>query len=274
MMESALLKALAKLLKPLIRLLLRNGVAHADFVEIAKKAYVDVAAEDFAVPGRKQSVSRIAVLTGIHRREVSRVLALSADESADLVRQHNRAARVISGWQDDPDFKDAKGGPAKLAFATEFSELVRRYSGDIPVRAVLDELVRVGAVSQSEEGEVSLLVEAYVPSKSRDDLFYLLGDCVSDLLNTVDHNLANPAEKSRLQINVAYNNVPDEALEDIQLISRERSMAFLHEMNRFLATQDRDRESELTGTGRNRVGVGLYYFEEKQGACDEREDKS
>ena len=44
-----------KLLRPLVRVLLRHGIPHQTFAEFAKQAYVDVAAEEFAVEGRKPS---------------------------------------------------------------------------------------------------------------------------------------------------------------------------------------------------------------------------
>ena len=68
-----LFAALLKLLRPLVRILLRNGVSHRTFAEIAKWGYVDVAHQEFGLEGRKQSISRVSVLTGLSRKEVMRV---------------------------------------------------------------------------------------------------------------------------------------------------------------------------------------------------------
>ena len=58
------------------------------------------------------------------------------------------------------EFADKRGQPANLPFEGEkgsFSELVRRYSGDVPARAVLDELRRVEVEIESVDGGKSVL---------------------------------------------------------------------------------------------------------------------
>ena len=71
--ETVLQRAIQQLLRPLVRLLLRHSVSFAAFGEIARRVYVDVALKDFAIPGRKPSASRVAVLTGLTRKEVQRL---------------------------------------------------------------------------------------------------------------------------------------------------------------------------------------------------------
>lgn len=265
-MRSIILKSLLQLLKPLIRLLLRNGIAFAEFADTAKRAYVEVAYEDFAVPGRKQSASRIAVLTGIHRHEVAKVLG-SKDETEDnLGAKHNRLARIITAWQNDSDFS-ANGKALPLKLEDEFPQLIVRHGADVTIRAVLDELTRVGAVRQSGDS-IELLVEALAPQDSLEDLHYILGVCTTDLLETLDYNLQSPADKRRLQMSVVYDNIPDEVLETLELISSDKGMKFLTEINNFFATQDRDHNPAVKGTGRNRAGIGLYYFQKSSSKPD------
>ncbi len=258
--QSAITAALSKLLKPLARLLLRNGIAYADFTALAKRAYVEVANEDFAVPGRKQSSSRVSVLTGIHRHEVARILKHPI-EAAPAIGHRNRAAQIIGAWQSDIKF--SKNGSARqLTIDGEFAELVAAHGGDVTPRAVLDELMRVGAV-QCTDNKVDLLVEAFIPLGSMEDLQYILGDCTADLLETLDHNLSSEEHERRLQLSVVYNNLPDETLEYIELASREKAMTFMNDLNRFFATQDRDSNPKVEGSGRNRAGLGLYFFKQR-----------
>src|SRR5512139_3152579 len=150
-MEKKITKAIAAavttLLRPLVRLLLRNGISYRTFSDIAKRVYVTVAAEEFGIPGRKQSKSRISILTGLSRKEVLRVSRLPSPDDLGAVERYNRAARVVGGWVRDPRFNPGSGQPMDLPFDGEgtcFGELVRIYSGDAPSRAVLDELLRVG----------------------------------------------------------------------------------------------------------------------------------
>ena len=124
---------------------MRHGLACQQFIDLAKRAHDEAALEDFAVAGRKPSVSRAAVLTGLTRKDIQRLLAEKENSDADTGERYNRAARVVAGWLRDGAFCDAAGEPLEIPFdgaERSFATLVRRYSGDMPPRAVLDELVR------------------------------------------------------------------------------------------------------------------------------------
>src|SRR3972149_9569723 len=94
----ALSAAVTTLLRPLVRLLLRNGASYGTFSDLAKRVYVDVATEEFGIPGRKQSKSRVSILTGLSRKEVLRVKRLPPTDDLGAGERYNRAARVVAGW--------------------------------------------------------------------------------------------------------------------------------------------------------------------------------
>lgn len=263
--EQALTAAVIRLLRPLVRILMRYGVPYDGFAELAKRTYIDVAQHDYAIEGRKQSISRISTLTGIYRREVSRALELPPLDDSELTQRHNRAARVIGGWLQDSHFIDADRKPLPLSLdgnEPSFSHLVRKYSGDIPVRAILDELVRVGSVELRDDGQIHLLHRAYVPKRGEADMLSILGSDVADLVNTIDHNLVSERSESRLQLKVQYDNLPREAVDDFRKLSGERGRALLEEFNTWLAQRDRDANPQAEGTGRIRAGLAIYYFEQ------------
>ena len=264
--EKALSAAALRILRALVRILLRYGMSFEGFVELAKRVYVDVASKDFAIPGRKQSISRISTLTGIYRREVSRLLELPGIDDSEITARHNRAARVIGGWLQDPDYTDKKGKARVLepeGDKPSFNHLVRKYSGDIPVRAILDELQRVGAVKQDRDGQIHLLSRAYVPRHGEADMIAILGTDTTDFISTIDHNLQQADESSRLQLKVVYDNLPEETIKEFQELASERGRDLLEEFNTWLAERDRDSNPDSEGTGRVRAGLGIYYFEEK-----------
>ena len=80
-MEAKYLQALSaaalRLLRPLVRILLRGGISYKTFADLVKWVYVDVAMKEFGIAGRKQSISRVSVITGLSRKEVLRVRRLS-----------------------------------------------------------------------------------------------------------------------------------------------------------------------------------------------------
>jgi hypothetical protein len=254
------------LLKPLVRILLRNGVASRSFYELVKQVYVQVAKEEFGIDGRKATVSRIAILTGLTRKEVQAILALPPGRQGQYEEEYNRAARVIAGWLRDADFGDGKGHPAPLPMIgkrTSFTALVKRYSGDIPVRALLDELVRVGAVKRLTDGRVGLVSRGYLPQKGVEEKVAILGTDTADLIATIDHNIFGNPSKPRIQRKVMYDNVPLEAAGAFQTVAEARAQEMLEALDRWLSHRDRDVNPTVKGKGRVRVGLGIYHFEER-----------
>lgn len=262
--RKALLTAVLELLQPLARILLRHGVPCGSFIELAKRAYVEVAERDFPLPGKKQTGSRIAVLTGLTRKEVKQVRDSADQPVEDSVARYNRAARVISGWIRDRAYRDGWGEPMILPLEGEgatFTRLVDDHGGDVPVRAVLDELTRVGAVERLADGRIKLLQRAYVPTASTLDKMQILGRDVALLIETIEHNLDAPAEEAYLQRKVAYNHLPEEALPMLRQLAARHGQSMLEELNAWLATQDRDANPAAQGSGRKYAGVGVYYFQ-------------
>ena len=248
-----------------MRILLRHGVPFRTFADLAKRVYVDVATAEFGIPGRKQSDSRVSVITGLSRKEVRRVRALEEPDDMGTAARFNRAARVIGGWVRDASFHDTRGEPASLSFEGDgptFSRLVEQYSGDVPVRAILDELVRVGAVERTEDGSIRLLTRGYVPKAGEDEKLGILGTDVGYLMRTIDRNLECSPEDAYFQRKVFYNNLPNEAVPEFKELAARHSQELLETFDRWLAERDRDANPDAEGTGRRAAGVGIYFFEE------------
>ncbi len=264
----ALAAALERVLRPLFRVVLRNHMSFKAFLDIAKHTYVEVAANEFHIPGKKQSVSRIALLSGLTRKEVQRLVEAPVANDSDAGERYNRAARVVAGWVRDADFSDAGGNPKVLSLQdgpqnrASFSELVRRFSGDIPFRAVLDELLRVGVVEKLDDGYIRLKSRAYVPESGDADKLNILGTDVADLVATIDHNLRQDGADPLFQRKVMYDNVPVEALQEFRRLSGVQAQALLERLDKWLSQHDRDTHPGTSGTGRVRTGIGIYYFEE------------
>ncbi len=257
--------AVLRLLRPLVRILLRNGVSYSTFSDFVKWVYVDVASKEFGIEGRKQSTSRVSVITGLSRKEVMRVRKLPKPDDSASTERYNRAARVITAWRRDRNFLDIEGKPLSLPISgpgVSFSELVKRFSGDVPVRATLDELLRVGAVERLEDGRIRLLAQSYVPESSDADKLHILGTDAAHLISTIDHNLKSDPIVPFFQRKVAYDNLPDEVLPAFRKHSAKRAQTLLESLDRWLAQRDRDVTPTVKGTGRYQAGIGIYYFEE------------
>lgn len=262
--QKPLVAAVLKLLRPLARILLRNGVSFSTFSDLAKWTYIDIAAKEFGIEGRKQSTSRVSVITGLSRREVMRVRKLPRPDVTASTERHNRAARVIAAWRREGDFLEANGNPALLPMegpGITFSELVKRFSGNVPPRAILDELVHVGAVERREDGKIGLLTRAYIPKGVEAHKLNILGTDVQHLISTIDHNLNPDTSEPIFQRKVSYDNLPDEVLPKFRKLFTKKAQALLENADQWLARRDRDITPAVQGSGSNRAGFGIFFFE-------------
>ena len=263
--QKALFNAIAKLLRPLVRMLLRNGIPYAAFADLAKHEYVNVAASDFAMAGRKQTNSRIATITGLSRKEVQRVKELQGiGDPIDVVERYHRAARVVSGWVHAARFTGSQGEPLPLPMDGEvsFNALVKAFSGDMPPRAVLDELIQTGLVERKADDKLHLVQRVYIPKAGEVEKLGILGSDVAGLIDTIDHNICAAGVNPRFQRKVYYDNLSEEALAELRTLIGERGQEFLEIMNHWMAQRDRDVNPQVQGTGRKAAGIGIYYFEE------------
>jgi hypothetical protein len=263
-MSKALDAALMHLLRPLMRLMLRHSVPFSAFEELAKRVYVDVAMNDFALPGKKPSISRAAILTGLTRKDVQRLVTPSDDAGSAPEERYNRAARVLTGWIRDPDFLNGDGQPRPLDIEGDagFAALVRRHSGDVPARAVLDELLRVGAVVQHPGGRLEPVARAYVPRQGEAEKLDILGTDVAALIDTIDHNLQHGATDPRFQRKVSYRSIAAEHLPAFRKLSASHAQSLLEKLDRWLADHDNVGPDD-THIPRAQVGLGIYYMEER-----------
>jgi Family of unknown function (DUF6502) len=269
----ALTAAVSAILRALAKVLLRHGVSYHAFADLAKRAYIQTAGDEFGIPGRKVSGSRISVLTGLTRKEVQKLNESDIAPDSEALERYNRAARVVSGWIRDPEFIDQAGNPLELAMdgpKSSFAELVRRHSGDVPPRAILDELLHVGTVEKMQDGRVKLVGRAYIPRASDSDKLAILGADVADLIKTIDHNLTN-IDLPRFQRKLMYDNLPKEAVGKFRDLSAARAQGLMEYLDSWLSQHDRDVNPASEGTGRMRAGLGIFYFEEDLGSGNEQE---
>jgi hypothetical protein len=279
-MNSALFNAIYRLLTPLVRFLLRKEVSFDAFSQLARKVYVDISEERLLENEGKATTSRIAIVTGLTRKDVAKLRMLSVDPSA-MTPRYNRSSKVISGWLHDSDFYDSRKQPRMLnpdGKHPSFESLVTRYSGDMPYRAMLKELLGTETVEISATGKIRLLKRSFIPHDDESEGISILGNETHNLIDTIDHNLnSDSKEELRFQRNVAYDNLPEEAIPEFKVFVEENGQRMIDQFNRWLAARDRDVTGDNEGTGRMKAGVGIYYFEEpadKNAVKDNKGNKS
>ena len=105
------LRLLQSLLAPAIRLCLRRSIMFYDFVEIAKRAFVEIAEEELQRNQTKVNASRVNLLTGIYRHDIARI---ARTREAPLPQRQSLLATVIGHWEQSAKFKTKRGQPRVL----------------------------------------------------------------------------------------------------------------------------------------------------------------
>lgn len=187
------LAACRRMLPPLVRLLIGLGISAPEFASTCKRIYVQTAADRLAERAKRVNRSRIAIVTGLTRAEVTKLLGPRVHRET-AQHQLQRAERVLNGWRSDPEFASRRGRPRTLPLRGRkgsFEALVKRYSGDIPPRAMLDELRAMSAVLKHQNQTVRMNASRRIATlKARD--IATLGNQARALLDTLCQNLENP----------------------------------------------------------------------------------
>ncbi len=275
--SASLLDAVRRLFRPLARLLIARSVPFPLASNLLRGAYVEVATQEFPVDGKRQSDSRVTLLTGVHRKDVKRLRSRRRATAAPP-RGASLGSQLIGRWTALPEYLDAQGAPRplpRLPVAGEphsFESLVRAVNTDIRPRVVLDEWLRRGIAHLDEQDRVCLNVDAFIPPDGSDEMAYFFGRNVHDHLAAAVHNMLGEsppfAERS-----VHYNRLGAAAVAELSELARRRGMDVLQELNaRALALQQRDADQP---DALQRFNFGLYLFSETPppSRADESDDE-
>jgi hypothetical protein len=256
-MQEILRKTLRKILMSLVRTLLRNGMSYGEFDQVARKCFVDVAYRDLAPAGKKQTVSNVAILTGLNRKEVKKLSELDLEQPGGDSRQYNRVVRVLGGWINDPRYLRKDGNPRDLDYEGEnsFSELVKQYSGDMPVAAMQKVLTSSANIRFTDDKKLRLLSNAYLPSDDPVEKLAILGNDTSELVDTIDFNLTAAEEALRFQRKASNPKVALSSIPEIKQFLRRKGQAFLEEIDLYLSQHESDGDSTAE------LSVSVFYHE-------------
>lgn len=271
-LKQGLIAAYRRLMRPLVRILIRNGVAYGEFAELAKEVYIEVAANDFKVPNRKMSQARISILTGLTRKEVARIIN-ARNSGQELISNHNRVTRVLTGWHTDNEYTGPYGLPLELEFEgsegqPDFIKLVQRYSGDMAARAMLDELLRIGVVVETESGWFKAITRTYTPAINNPDSLERLAGVVYNFVSTVDKNIieTEPKKRNFERYVFADNGIRKQDLPRFSAYIKTRAQLLLEEIDNWLSQLDQPEPNEQNVI---KTGLGIYHF-----VNDEEEENS
>lgn len=263
--QARIRRAIRRCIRPIAEFLLRAGVGFRDFEEAAKLAFAEAAIKSFGLRGRPTNNSRVAAMTGMARKEVSRLRALIDSENLDEKVTASPSGLVLGGWFSDKEFIGSDGMPRQLSFEGEvasFSALVRRYGGDVPAGAIRAELKRSGAVEELMDGSLKAIHRHFVPHEALDRLSSSVEVILHALASTIAHN-SNPTrtEAGRIERFVFSDSLRLKDVPEFRSEARRRAQELLVELDDWLAARD-DRAGPMEEkTADFRVGLGVFYYE-------------
>jgi len=259
---AALVAALRKTLRPVVKLMLAHGITYPFVAELLKGVFIDVADRDFQIGGRPQTDSRINLLSGVHRKDVRR-LRRETPEAGAAPPAVSLGAQLVAAWTTLHPFAGRGGRPrtlARLASAggkASFENLVASVSKDIRSRAVLDEWLRLGVVHLDEKDQVVLNVDAFIPERGFDEKVFYLGHNLHDHAAAATHNVLG-GKPPFLERSVHYDALTAESITHIAQLAEQTGMQAVKAVNRE-AMRLENRDSKR-GEARERFTFGIYFY--------------
>ena len=265
--NSKVLSSLLTALRPVARLLMKAGIGYREFSEIAKCAFVDVATKDYGLRGRPTNISRVAVMTGLTRKEVKRLREkISSGIHAEPLRVIP-PAEILERWHSDQEYLDSSGRPLSLSFDGQpptFTELVKKYGGDIPPGAMRTELKRVGAVTESDDGDLTVTKRYFRPVEQDEQLQRAFGQPIYALVKNIDHNIGHPANEAWVERLAYSTKIRCGDATRVRRISQDRAAEFVEAIEDLFSAYETIYSDEDGEERPGVVGVGVYYFEDSR----------
>ena len=250
-------KALRLFLRPIARYCLRHSIKLQELVEQLKASLLEVALDEIKRRDKKPTASRLAIMTGVHRKDVTRIIERGESKSEDVALP----ARIIGQWRTRPEFLGLSGRPRTLTVEgseSEFAGLVRSVSKELNPYTLLFELERSGAVERAGD-RLKLLTQVYTPRGDKMRSLEMLATDAEDLYEAVQENVFNQPAIPNLHVTTTYDNISSSAVKQIRswfLAEGEK----LHQRAReYLARFDVDSNPKLRGHAAGvKVALGAF----------------
>ena len=191
-MKNLISEVCQTVLRPLASVFLRCGLTWREFSDISKATFVEVASGEFGKRKRATSVSRVCILTGIHRKEVKRLRDLIAQPATDYSNRTSDATRMLNGWHQDKEFTDQNGHPAVLTLdgpGPSFAQLFTKYGGDTPSQTMLRELKESKSIEVVDDDRVRALARYFMPYALSAQNIQVFGSHLSSHAETLRNNI-------------------------------------------------------------------------------------
>lgn len=266
--SGSLLKAACRLMRPLVRLMILNGLTFPVLADSLRRLFVDIAVNDLLPNPKVRTDSRISLLTGVHRKEIRRLRDMPADSDATPASV-TLISQIIARWVGTARFTDGTQQPLRLPRSgsgfdqrPSFDELVASVTTDIRPRTVLDDLLGHGVVFMDSEDCVQLNIQAFIPRAGGEEQLFYFARNLHDHVAAAVANISVPNAALFLDRSVHYDGLTLAQAQELQEYARAVAMQALLDVNR-RALGLTEGMADGTGAGQ-RVNFGVYVFDEAE----------
>jgi hypothetical protein len=257
--------AMAEIFRPLVRFALLNGVKFQSLSDLLKAVYVEQARKLPDQEAERINVSQLSVATGLHRRDIARLLEEARDEV--IPTEPPLEAEVFTRWITDPRFRDEKGDPRDLprvgrqADEPSFELLARNVTKDIHPRAVLDSMLRLKLVQENAAGLIALRAQAFVPQPEKKKMLEFLAHNLSDHAAAATSNMSLGSDPFLEQSVYGQGLSP----QTIALLQTKARSLWKELFNEFVqtATDLEEKDHKISGAN-ERFRMGIYFYSESK----------
>lgn len=263
--DKALLSALKTILRPMVRLLIRQNITYTGLQGLLKQIYVKVADESFQLNGKRQTDSRISILTGVHRADVKKIRNENPEQSTTKQIKASLSAQMMSIWTGHQAYLNSDGKPKALFRSSHegtpsFEQLILSVSKDKHPRSFLDDWLNQGIVKclRVEEKEMIVLSDkGYIPEADYEEKLFFAGKNIGDHLSVVANNLEN-TEPAMFDRAVYYQELTKESVNELESLAKTKMLDVLVEINQ-RANELQEKDSTLK-TANYGMHVGAYFY--------------
>jgi hypothetical protein len=252
-------------IEPLVELFLELGITSPEAESLLRGLFAHQARNWLKRHGEAEpSDVHVALVTGIHRNFISRLLAEPPKVAAARARKGHRSSRLLHTWHSDPLYQDNSGKPRDLPLrgpAPSFEALAARCIPGAAPRIALQELQRAGVLHLLADQRVRVHSRTMRASGINGSSISGIGQLGKALLETLVHNLRAGTQDRRLCESTPFIEVDEARLAVVQEVINRRATAFLQSLEAELAAERR--QPSMTRRGK-KVQVALTVFEAKK----------
>ena len=256
--------AMKRVLRPFVKLMLANNLTYTFAIDVLKVLFVEVADSDFTIDNKRQTDSRISLMSGVHRKDVKRLREQQPNIEDVMPENVSLGTQLIAVWNATPKYLNEDGTPKPLQrFAASnpeasFEGLVRSLSTDIHPRAVLDEWLRLGVARVDDEGFVHLTTDMFIAQEGFEEKIYYFGHNLHDHAQAAVSNVLGQ-QASFLERCVHYDTLTINSINEIGEQAEKQGMKTLREINKLADSHSVKDQGDAQANMRMTFGVYYYY---------------